>query len=474
MKMYLAGEWKDGDNVFEVRNPENQAVLDAVPSANESDIECAIDFAYRRAAGLARRVPTYSRAEILRKTSALVEQRFDAFATTIASEGIKTIREAKREVTRAIQTLSLCADHVGGTGSDSIKFDRQPHGSGRTGYSVREPLGVILAITPFNDPLNLVAHKVGPAIASGNAVLLKPHSATPLTSLMLAQCFEEAGLPPGQLQVITGPGRTTGAAMIADDRINMITFTGGYATGSNIAKAAGVKKLAMELGSNAATILLRDADLTHAIPDCLSGAYWAAGQNCLHVQRLVVEAAIYEEVRERFVEGARRIVTGSKLDEATQMGPLINRAAIERVDRMVHEAAARGARVLIGGEHRDNFYQPTVAENVQADDPLCCEEIYGPVTVLQRADDFGHAINLANDSRYGLQAGIFTKNIDYALRAATDLNCGTVVINGCTDFRMDAAPFGGRNRSGIGREGVESAIREMSEPKVVCFNTDSD
>jgi glyceraldehyde-3-phosphate dehydrogenase (NADP+) len=474
MKMYIAREWKEGDNVLEVRNPENQDVLDVVPSANQSDVECAVDFAHRRGAATARSLPTHRRVDILRKTATLIEQRFDIFATSIASEGIKTIREAKREVARAIQTLSFCADHAGVGGSESITFDRQPHGVGRTGYSVREPLGVILAITPFNDPLNLVAHKVGPAIATGNAVLLKPHSATPLTSLMLAQCFEEAGLPAGQLQVITGPGRTTGSAMVADERINMITFTGGYATGLNIAKAAGVKRLAMELGSNAATILLRDADLSHAIPDCLAGAYWAAGQNCLHVQRLIVEAPIYEEVRARFVEGSRDVVMGRKLDEATQMGPLINRSAIERVDRMVHYAAGRGARVLVGGEHLGNFYQPTVVENVRSDDPLWREEIYGPVTVLQRAEDFSHAIDLANDSEYGLQAGIFTKNIDYALRASTELACGTVVINGCTDFRVDIAPFGGKNRSGIGREGVESAMREMSEAKVICFNLGSD
>ncbi|WP_206956510.1 aldehyde dehydrogenase family protein [Trinickia acidisoli] len=474
MKMYVAGEWSEGHGVFEVRNPENLDILDVVPFASDSDVERAIDFAHNVGAPAARRVPTYRRADVLRSVSILLEERFDSFATSIASEGIKTIKEARREVTRAIQTLSFCADHAGAVGHDSITFDRQPHGSGRTGYVMREPIGVVLAITPFNDPLNLVAHKVGPAIASGNAVLLKPHSATPLTSLMLAQCFEEAGLPAGQLQVLTGPGRTVGSAMVSDERINMITFTGGYATGTSIAKAAGVKKLAMELGSNAATILLRDADLSLAIPDCLSGAYWAAGQNCLHVQRLIVETPIYEEVRERFVDGSRHIVTGSKLDETTDMGPLINRAAIERVNQMVYAATERGARVLTGGEHAGSFYRPTVIENTRSDDSLCREEVYGPVTVIQRADDFDHAIHLANDSHYGLQAGIFTKNLDYALRASTDLKCGTVVINGSTDFRVDTAPFGGRNRSGIGREGVEASVREMSETKVVCFNTGTD
>lgn len=469
MKMLLNGEWVDRSQTIEVRNPQDNSLVDTVPRATAVDMGAAIDAAV---AGFerARAMPVHRRMEILGKTADTLAAKHEEYARLIAQEGIKTIREARKEVTRCIETIRISAEEARRLNGETISFDQMPGSENRLGYYSREPIGIIGAITPFNDPLNLVAHKVGPGLAGGNAVIVKPDTKTPLSALWLARAIHDAGIPPGVLQVITGPGHEIGDVLVTDPRVRMISFTGGLSTGEAIMDKIGLKKVGMELGSNCPVIVMDDADLALALSANVSGAFWAAGQNCLHVQRLIVEDAIYDEFKERFVAAAEAYRVGDKLDEATDMGPLINETAAINVEKMVGEAIAAGATLLTGGRRNGTFYDPTVLENVPDSVSLACEEIYGPVTVLYRFSDLDEAIERANNVDYGLQAGIFTRDLQTAFRAAEKLESGAVMINDSTDYRIDAMPFGGVKGSGLGREGIKFALQEMTEPKLVCFN----
>jgi glyceraldehyde-3-phosphate dehydrogenase (NADP+) len=469
MEMLLAGRWVDEDEHIEVRDPADGSLIDRVPRASAEEMRAAIAAAVS-GAERARVMPVHQRMAVLNRAAELVDQQHEAFATTIAREGIKTIREARKEVSRAVDTLRLSAEEARRLHGETIPFDQAPGSETRQGYYVLEPIGIVGAITPFNDPLNLVAHKVGPAIAAGNAVVLKPDSKTPLSALKLAQALQAAGLPENVLQVVTGDGSVVGEALVTDPRVRMISFTGGLKTGEAIIRQAGLKKIGMELGSNAAVIVTDDADVEHALAANLSGAFWAAGQNCLHVQRLLLHEEIYEDFKARFVAGAKALRVGSKLEETTDMGPLINEAAAKRVERLVDEALAAGATLLTGGERSGSFYAPTVLENVSDTCELAREEVYGPVTLLYRFREPSEAVARANAVNYGLQAGVFTQNLKTAFSVAGALRCGGVMINDSTDYRIDAMPFGGVKGSGVGREGVRFAAREMTEPKVVCFD----
>jgi glyceraldehyde-3-phosphate dehydrogenase (NADP+) len=469
MKMLLNGEWVNRSQKIEVRNPQDNSLVDTVPRASAGDMEAAIDAAV---AGFerARAMPVHQRMEILGKTADTLATKHEEYARIIAQEGIKTIREARKEVTRCIQTIRISAEEARRLNGETISFDQMPGSENRLGYYSREPIGIIGAITPFNDPLNLVAHKVGPGLAGGNAVIVKPDTKTPLSALWLARAIHDAGIPPGVLQVITGPGNEIGDLLVTDPRVRMISFTGGLSTGKAIMDKIGLKKVGMELGSNCPVIVMDDADLELALSANVSGAFWAAGQNCLHVQRIFAEEAIYKEFKGRFVAAAEAYQVGDKLDESTDMGPLINERAAIGVEKMVDEAIAAGAKLLTGGQRNGTFYDPTVLENVPDSVSLACEEIYGPVTLLYRFGDLDEAIEQANNVDYGLQAGIFTRDLQTAFYAAEKLDSGAVIINDSTDYRIDAMPFGGVKGSGLGREGIKFALQEMTEPKLVCFN----
>ncbi|OQY28068.1 MAG: aldehyde dehydrogenase [Anaerolineaceae bacterium 4572_5.2] len=407
MKMLLNGEWVDRSEKLEVRNPQDNSLIDTVPQGSAEDMKQAI---------------------------------------TAAVVGAERARK------------------------ETIPFDQMPGSENRLGYYFREPVGIIGAITPFNDPLNLVAHKVGPAIAGGNAIIVKPDSKTPLSALMLGKALHEAGIPSGALQVIPGPGRKIGDVLVGDPRVRMISFTGGPNVGKAIMRKVGLKKVGMELGSNSPVIVMPDADLGLALDACVSGGFWAAGQNCLHTQRLLVHDKIYDEFAARFVTLTEAYKVGDKLDEATDMGPLINETEAIRVERMVNEAIEQGATLLTGGKRNGSFYDPTALADLPETCELAQEEIYGPVVILYRFHTLDEAIQRANDVDYGLQAGIFTRDIQTAFQAAADLQCGGVMINDSTDYRIDDMPFGGVKGSGLGREGIRFALQEMTEPKVVCFN----
>lgn len=469
MKMLLNGQWVDRSQKIEVCDPQNGALVDTVPVASVSDMEEAIEAA-EKAFRQARSLPVHKRMAILQRAAETMEREHEEFARTIAREGIKTIREARKEVTRCIQTIQISAEEARRLNGETISFDQMPGSENRMGFYRREPIGIVGAITPFNDPLNLVAHKVGPALAGGNAIIVKPDSKTPLSALKLARAIDDAGLPAGILQVITGHGSEVGQTLVSDPRVRMISFTGGLDTGLKIMEQVGLKKVGMELGSNSPVIVMGDADLEEAVAANVSGAFWAAGQNCLHVQRLLVHEDVYDDFCARFIDKTEAYQVGDKLDESTDMGPLINEQAARRVEHLVQQALDDGATLLTGGERDGSFYAPTVLADVPDETPLAQEEVYGPVTIFYRFGDLEEAIRRANDVEYGLQAGIFTSNLETAMQAASRLECGGVMVNDSTDYRIDAMPFGGVKGSGLGREGIRFALQEMTEPKVICFN----
>ncbi len=410
---------------------------------------------------------TYS---VLRQVSEQLQKRHEEFAECIAKEGIKTIREARKEVTRCIETLRISAEEARRLGGETIAFDQVPGSETRFGYFKRLPVGLVIAITPYNDPLNLVAHKIGPAIAAGNAGMLKPHSSTPLSAKNLVDLFDATELPAGVLQLVTGSGAVIGDQLVSDPRVRMVSFTGGPEVGHHVLKLAGLKKISMELGGNCPSIVMDDADMELALEATVCGAFWAAGQNCLHVQRIYIQKDHFEDFLNRFKERTRRIKVGDKMDEATDMGPMINDAATRKVSEFVRDAVDKGARILTGGEYEGRYYQPTVLDNVSAQCRISKEEVFGPVVALYPFSEIHEAIELANDVDYGLQAGVFTRDLATAHTIADGLNCGGVMINDSSDYRIDAMPFGGTRGSGLGKEGVVHTIHEMTELKTYCFN----
>ncbi|MBD9538918.1 aldehyde dehydrogenase family protein [Ensifer sp. ENS04] len=467
--MLVGGSWVSRSAVMEVRDPQDETIVGYVPRATTADVETALCSA-ARAKQTARNIPSHERASVLERAAEIVKAEAEDFALTIAREGIKTIREARLEVMRCVMTLKLSAAECSRINGETISFDQRPGSERRRGYFFREPVGVVLALTPFNDPLNLVAHKLGPAIAAGNAVILKPHEKTPLSALKLARALERAGLPDGVLQVITGDGREIGTPLVTDERVRMVSFTGGSKVGNLVLSNAGLKKVSLELGSNCPTLVMNDADVSAAVRDCISGAYWAAGQNCLHVQRIYVQKGVYEQFRDAFVEGARSYKLGAKLDPTTDMGCLIDTASADRVRASVRSAWESGATLLNGGDGKGSRVNPTVLEGVTASHPLVTDEIFGPVTVLAGFEDLNEGISRANAPNFGLQAAIFTQDVKTAFEAIERLEAGAVIVNDSSDYRIDAMPFGGIKGSGLGREGIQSAIAEMTEVKVACFN----
>ncbi|WP_256815223.1 aldehyde dehydrogenase family protein [Cytobacillus sp. Bac17] len=471
-RMFIAGELTTGERLIEVRDPQDNSIIDTVPAASKEDMLNCIEEA-KEGAKIAASLPVHQRMAIINRAADYIEVNKEKYAKTIAKEGSKTIREASKEVERAIQTFRISAEEARRIHGETIPFDQMPGSENRLGYYRRFPIGIIGAITPFNDPLNLVAHKVGPAIASGNAIIVKPATVTPLSALLIAEAFEQAGLPPKVLSVITGYGSEIGDVLVTHPAVRMITFTGGLDAGEQITRKAGLKKISMELGSNSPVIVLEDADLEEAVESTVSGAFWAAGQNCLGVQRVYIQDSVYEAFQQAFVARTNQYCVGDKQSELTDMGPLITEKEAVRVEKMVNEAKQKGAAILTGGKRNGSFYSPTVLENVPEDCTIAKEEIFGPVVLLYQVSCLDEAISKSNDINYGLQAGIFTKDIEKAHKAIAKMDVGGIMINDSSDYRIDAMPFGGVKNSGLGREGIKFSIQEMTEPKVVCFKLSS-
>jgi glyceraldehyde-3-phosphate dehydrogenase (NADP+) len=467
-KMLIAGVWADRETVIEVRDPQDNRIIDTVPAASKEDMLKAIEAA-KEGVKIAAALPTHKRIEILNKAADWIEAHKEDYAQTISLEGSKTITESRKEVARCVQTLRISAEEARRIDGETISFDQMPGSENRMGYYFRVPIGLIAAITPFNDPLNLVAHKVGPAIASGNAIIVKPATVTPLSAIKLAEAFEKAGLPPKVLSIITGHGSEIGDTLITHPDVRMVSFTGGLQVGQDITRKAGLKKINMELGSNSPVIVLKDANVDEAVESTVSGAFWAAGQNCLSVQRVYIEEQVFEEFKNKFVKRTKQYRVGDKRSESTDMGPLITEKEAKRVEEWVNEAIAKGADLLCGGERNQAFYMPTVLTNLPQNCRLAKEEVFGPVVTLFSVSDMQAAIRESNSVNYGLQAGIFTRDLDNAFQMIRSLEVGGVMINDSSDYRIDAMPFGGVKGSGLGREGVKFSIHEMTEPRVVCF-----
>jgi len=469
MKMLIDGCWVEGREEIPVRDPFTDEIVDVVPRGTAADVDRAVRAAVE-GHRLNRSLSSGERARILRRTAELLEERGEEFAVLIAREGSKTIREARKEVYRCTQTLRVSGEEAIRIVGETIPFDQQKGSENRRGYFYRIPIGVVAAITPFNDPLNLVAHKVGPAIAGGNAVVLKPATVTPLSALKLAELFLEAGLPPRILNVVTGPGGEVGAALVSDSRVRMVSFTGGVEAGLEVTRMAGLKKIGMELGSNSPVVVLADCDLDAAVASCVSGAFWAAGQNCIGVQRIYVQEEVFPSFRDAFVHRTERYKVGPKLEEDCDMGPLITESEAVRVERWVDEALSSGARLECGHRREGAVYWPTVLTGVGEGMRVDCDEVFGPVVSLYPVADLEEGVRRSNAVDFGLQAAVFTTSLASAFRAVEGLEAGAVMVNDSTDYRMDAMPFGGIKKSGLGREGLRFALQEMTEPKTVCFN----
>jgi glyceraldehyde-3-phosphate dehydrogenase (NADP+) len=465
--MLIGGQWVRREKRIEVRNPFDGALVGSVPAGDASDARAAVSAAE---AAQSREFPLHARYDVLVRAAALVEAQREEYAWTIAREGSKTIREARREPVRVAMLLRLAAEEGRRLAGETLPFDSRPGSENREGYYFRFPVGLVAAITPFNDPLAMAAHKIAPALAAGNSVILKPGSATPFSALGLARDLMEAGLPPGRLSVVTGRGGAVGESLVADPRIRLVSFTGGVQTGEKITRLAGIKKLAMELGSNSPVIVHADADLDRAVPAVCAGAFAQAGQNCLGVQRVLVHEAVYDDFLERLTARVASLKAGSSLDEETDVCAMIDEGQAERVESWVKEAVDRGARLLTGGQREGALVWPTVLADVPEGVRLDCEEAYGPVVSLYRLRSLEEAIALANRPAYGLHAAIFTESLRDAYRAIRGLHYGAVIVNDSTDYRLDVMPFGGTRLSGIGREGVRFAILEATETRVVCFN----
>lgn len=469
MRMLIGEKWVDKDEKIEVLNPFNNELIDTVPSGDRSDVEAAFQAA-EEGFKINRNIPVHQRISILYKTAEILKSHQEEFSRTIATEGSKTIKEARKEVSRCIDTITISAEEARRIVGETIPFDSREGSENRVGYYYRFPIGIILAITPFNDPLNLVAHKVGPAIAGGNAVVLKPATVTPLSALKLGEAFIEAGLPWKILNIVTGHGSKIGDALVKDPRARMISFTGGTEVGEEIVSKAGLKKIGMELGSNSPVIVMDDADLEQAVELSVSGAFWAVGQNCLGVQRIYIHKDVYDEFEEMFVVRTKKMKVGFQLEEDTDMGPMITEGEAERVEMWIKEALEAGAELLAGGKREGTLFEPTVFRNMPSSVKLNCEEVFGPVVNLYKVSSLDVAISLANSVKYGLHGAIFTRSLSNAFKAIKELDVGGVMVNDSTDYRIDMMPFGGVKWSGLGREGIKFALLEMTEPKVVCFN----
>ncbi|WP_447750077.1 aldehyde dehydrogenase family protein [Sphingopyxis fribergensis] len=467
--LLIGGRWEAADDAMPVINPWSGEALGAVACADASHVERAVASATRGAEAM-RTLSTGERSRILHSAAAALEADDERFAAAITTETGKPIRGARREVARAVNTLRLSAEEAVRLAGETIAFDSFPGGEARAGHFVYEPVGVIAAITPFNDPLNLACHKLGPAFAAGNAVVLKPAEQAPLVAIMLARLLLAAGLPEEALCLLTGRGSDFGDALTGHADVAMVSFTGGVRVGELICRAAGIKRLAMELGGNGPVIVMDDADVETAAAACASGAFGAAGQNCIGVQRIYVQDAVYDAFQGALVVATERLRVGDPMDPETDVGPMVGSGAAERMIASIVEAVGRGASLLAGGERAGTLVRPTVLANVPRDARVACREAFGPVVSLFRFTDLDEAIDAANRTDYAIHAAVFTESLRTARHAARRLRAAGVMVNDSTDYRLDAMPFGGAGRGNMGREGVRFAAREMSQTKVICFH----
>lgn len=472
MKNFIAGEWVDKPKKIDVRNPFDNSVIDTVPRADAADLEKALAFAERGAKVMAK-LSSYERWKILRKAADLMAARNEELGQIISREEGKIIAEGRGEASRAVETVMGSAEEAKRLHGETVPLDADPTGGKKLGFTLRIPCGVVAAIAPFNFPLNLVCHKVGPALAAGNTVIVKPASDTPLSALKLTEILLESGLPPEGIQCLTGSGGEIGDALVADRRVRKVTFTGSREIGDRICRTAGIKKVTMELGSNSPVIIMPDADLDKVAAVVSMTGYGNAGQTCISTQRVLAAKKVYGDFLGALKPKVEALTTGDQLDEKSKVGPMLKESEAERVDEWIREAVGGGARMVAGGGRRGAIYTPAVVADVHPDMRISRDELFGPAVAVTPFDTIEEAIALANDSVYGLAAGIFTENVEWAMKFAREAEAGNLHVNWGSQWRVDLMPYGGLKDSGFGKEGPKYAVEEMTELKMVVFHLNS-
>lgn len=463
----IGGRWRDGSATFDVVDPFRGEIVSRVASASAADVDDAVGAAVAALETAAQ--PGYVRATWLRGARAQVLERAEQFALAITRETGKPIRDARVEVSRSLETLDLCAEEAIRIEGKHVPLDGSALGAGKLAVVLRFPVGVVGAIVPFNAPLNMACHKIGPAIAAGNAVVFKTSPEAPTCAQLLAQSFIEAGLPPGVLNVLHGDA-SVGDRMVRDSRVAFVTFTGSTRAGAAVKAAAGLRRATLELGGLGPNIVERDADVVAVAPQCALNGTRLAGQSCVSVQNLFVHQDLLDAFLAPFVGAMRALKIGDPMAPDTAVGPMINRAAAERVEAWVEEARAGGARVLCGGRRHGNLYEPTALIDVTPDMKVVCQEIFGPVIVVRPYAEIGEPIEWINSTGVGLNCGLFTDSTRTTMRAIRQIRCGGIIVNGTSTFRPDQTPYGGVGQSGNGREGPSRAVLDMTEERLVIFN----
>lgn len=471
MDFYINGSWSAGTQTTEVYNPFDQSIVDTVPVGTEAEVDLAVQGAVEGFEEF-KKVSAYERSLFLRKAAELLRDRVDEFAQTISAEEGKTLKESRGETLRAVQTLELSAEEAKRLGGEVLPLSGAGGTAGKLGITLRVPCGVVAAITPFNFPLNLVCHKVGPALAAGNSVIIKPATDTPLTSLKLVELLLDAGCPPRAITCITGGGSTVGEALCRDPRIRKISFTGSKEVGEQICKVAGLKRITMELGSNSPLVVLPDANMDKVIKAITVSGFANAGQVCISAQRVIVHEEIQNELIERLIPAVDKIQAGNPLDDQSMIGPMVRQSDAERVESWIHEAVDQGAKIACGGTRKASLVNPTVLTDVEPEMRIAAEELFGPAVGILAAENVEDAIAQANQTPYGLSAAIFTQDVDIALKFAHHIDSGNIHINWGPLWRTDMMPYGGLKESGFGKEGPKYAIHEMTETKAVVFHSD--
>ncbi|MBV8882082.1 MAG: aldehyde dehydrogenase family protein [Planctomycetaceae bacterium] len=467
-KLLIGNEWVDAAETLAVRSPHTGEVVGEVAKAGPAEMERAVQAAVR-GFDATRKLSSIRRSEILAKVAAGLAQRREELARTITSENAKTIKLSRGEVDRGIATFTIAAEEAKRIGGEVLPLDLNAQSEGRLGLTRRFPLGPIFGISPFNFPLNLVSHKVAPSMAAGNTLVLKPASSTPLSALLLGEVLLEAGMPPGMVNV-TPCGADLADRLVSDERFKLVTFTGSPAVGWELKKKAGRKRVTLELGGNAAVIVESDADLDLAVERAVTGSFAYAGQVCISVQRIYLHERIADAFTHKFLERAKALVLGDPFDEKTDLGPMIDEKALAKTQAWVDEAARGGASVLCGGRRDGRYFPPTVLSNVKPEMKVHCSEVFAPVVNLYRYRDFPEALAAVNDSPYGLQAGVFARDVGRIFQAFESLEVGGVIVNDVPTWRVDSMPYGGEKESGQGREGVRYAIEEMTQLRLLALN----
>ena len=467
-KLYLGGKWVDRKEKIKVESPYDGKLVGEVAMASKSDFTKAIELA-DKAFAETRGLPSYAREAACKSVAEGLKKNFDKFAKTMSMEVGKAIRDSEVEVNRAIQVFTIAAEEAKRTGGEIMDLDWVPGSENRMGLVRRFPIGVISGIAPFNFPLNLVAHKVAPAMASGNCIVLKPAAKTPLVAFMLAELIDKTDYPKGAVSVIVGTNENA-EPLIKDERVKLITFTGSDKVGWWIKENAGKKKVVLELGGNAGVVIADDAELDFATERVVKGAFGQAGQSCISVQRIFVQESIYDKFMKMFVDKTKKLKVGDPLDRKTDIGTMVSAQAVKNTAAMVNDAKKAGAKVLAGGTAEGGFYQPTIVTNVKSSMDVCSKEAFAPIATVEKYKSFEQAVKKLNDSDFGLQAGVFTNRFKDVFYAFNHVDAGGIVINDVPTFRADQQPYGGMKNSGLGREGIRYTIEDMTEIKILSMN----